>query len=149
MQLAATTNPNPHALRVLTKNYRCRIFNCQRSLGASPRTPRGRSLAFRLAPLPRASLTLGFGISFGLRHSLGCSASLRSARLILCVPASDFLSAGTFYSTRRANVVQARPVQNLRELARQPKPIWAKAGGEYRARTGDLLVANQALSQLS
>jgi hypothetical protein len=24
-----------------------------------------------------------------------------------------------------------------------------KAGGEYRARTGDLLVANQALSQLS
>jgi hypothetical protein len=30
---------------------------------------------------------------------------------------------------------------------RQPRP--AKAGGEYRARTGDLLVANQALSQLS
>ena len=26
---------------------------------------------------------------------------------------------------------------------------WTKAGGEYRARTGDLLVANQALSQLS
>ena len=28
-------------------------------------------------------------------------------------------------------------------------PRLAKAGGEYRARTGDLLVANQALSQLS
>jgi hypothetical protein len=28
-------------------------------------------------------------------------------------------------------------------------PQGAKAGGEYRARTGDLLVANQALSQLS
>ena len=28
-------------------------------------------------------------------------------------------------------------------------PPGAKAGGEYRARTGDLLVANQALSQLS
>ena len=28
-------------------------------------------------------------------------------------------------------------------------PRSAKAGGEYRARTGDLLVANQALSQLS
>jgi hypothetical protein len=27
--------------------------------------------------------------------------------------------------------------------------LGAKAGGEYRARTGDLLVANQALSQLS
>jgi len=25
----------------------------------------------------------------------------------------------------------------------------SKSGGEYRARTGDLLVANQALSQLS
>ena len=38
------------------------------------------------------------------------------------------------------------------ELARQPKPVAilrAKVGGEYRARTGDLLVANQALSQLS
>jgi hypothetical protein len=28
-------------------------------------------------------------------------------------------------------------------------PHAAEAGGEYRARTGDLLVANQALSQLS
>jgi hypothetical protein len=36
---------------------------------------------------------------------------------------------------------------------RQPKPRRqahsAQAGGEYRSRTGDLLVANQALSQLS
>ncbi len=31
----------------------------------------------------------------------------------------------------------------------QPSHRPAKAGGEYRARTGDLLVANQALSQLS
>ena len=32
----------------------------------------------------------------------------------------------------------------------QPQlPKGAKIGGEYRARTGDLLVANQALSQLS
>jgi len=35
-------------------------------------------------------------------------------------------------------------------LACQPKLAQrAKVGGEYRARTGDLLVANQALSQLS
>ena len=27
--------------------------------------------------------------------------------------------------------------------------VWPDIGGEYRARTGDLLVANQALSQLS
>ena len=36
------------------------------------------------------------------------------------------------------------------EASRDAKPQGeAKAGGEYRARTGDLLVANQALSQLS
>ena len=40
------------------------------------------------------------------------------------------------------------------DLACQPSPAYASApaakdGGEYRARTGDLLVANQALSQLS
>ncbi len=45
----------------------------------------------------------------------------------------------------------------LRALAREnlfKEPTFAnlrgaKVGGEYRARTGDLLVANQALSQLS
>jgi hypothetical protein len=37
----------------------------------------------------------------------------------------------------------ALPVGNLRVHSR------AEVGGEYRARTGDLLVANQALSQLS
>ena len=49
----------------------------------------------------------------------------------------------------------------LRRYGAQPPPVaWlasrsslavlaAEAGGEYRARTGDLLVANQALSQLS
>ncbi len=49
-----------------------------------------------------------------------------------------------------------QPASALRASARQPSlacravaPQGAKAGGEYRARTGDLLVANQALSQLS
>jgi hypothetical protein len=43
-----------------------------------------------------------------------------------------------------------RPAPRLACLAEAA--LWssaAKAGGEYRARTGDLLVANQALSQLS
>ena len=35
------------------------------------------------------------------------------------------------------------------ELPHQPEPARRIRGGEYRARTGDLLVANQALSQLS
>jgi hypothetical protein len=41
---------------------------------------------------------------------------------------------------------------NRQELACQPKLVAiqrATVGGEYRSRTGDLLVANQALSQLS
>ena len=46
-------------------------------------------------------------------------------------------------------------VDELATLARLPNLAitrslsQVKAGGEYRARTGDLLVANQALSQLS
>jgi hypothetical protein len=36
----------------------------------------------------------------------------------------------------------------IRLASRSPRER-AKGGGEYRARTGDLLVANQALSQLS
>ena len=38
---------------------------------------------------------------------------------------------------------------NLRWLANRSNASVAKVGGEYRDRTGDLLVANQALSQLS
>jgi hypothetical protein len=37
----------------------------------------------------------------------------------------------------------------LPAIARATGAARAKSGGEYRARTGDLLVANQALSQLS
>ena len=48
---------------------------------------------------------------------------------------------------RPANLVL---VAGLAEASHHAKPPGkAKAGGEYRARTGDLLVANQALSQLS
>ena len=43
-----------------------------------------------------------------------------------------------------------RPEISTRAGSRPPHaPPRAKDGGEYRARTGDLLVANQALSQLS
>ena len=45
------------------------------------------------------------------------------------------------------------PPARLRAAARQMRDLRRHAcqirGGEYRARTGDLLVANQALSQLS
>ena len=51
--------------------------------------------------------------------------------------AFDFAAA----RRQRAGLPSRSPL--TRELQR------TKAGGEYRARTGDLLVANQALSQLS
>src|SRR5687768_877754 len=110
MQLAATTNPNPHALRVLTKNYRCRIFNCQRafSSGALPRTPARftrSALRPRSVPLARES----------------CQPLLADRNFL-------------FYATHAPSSSAAGV---------------AKPSGEYRARTGDLLVANQALSQLS
>jgi|RhiMethySRZTD1v2_1073278.scaffolds.fasta_scaffold479585_1 hypothetical protein len=64
--------------------------------------------------------------------------------------------AGTPYAPLRSP--GARQMARLKLSADQSLPsrssprLWtprAKAGGEYRARTGDLLVANQALSQLS
>ena len=81
-------------------------------------------------------------------------------------PRRPILPAGTFYSTIRAQRAQAEPQRickttRYRSLPGSPaeaRVAWyafrpsvcrAKAGGEYRARTGDLLVANQALSQLS
>jgi len=45
-------------------------------------------------------------------------------------------------------MVQAREIVRLKVAACICEPN-LKSGGEYRARTGDLLVANQALSQLS
>ena len=44
-------------------------------------------------------------------------------------------------SQRVARLLDSSPAAEPRQQS--------KAGGEYRARTGDLLVANQALSQLS
>ena len=44
---------------------------------------------------------------------------------------------------------QPSPATTSAGLANRSPRQRAKVGGEYRARTGDLLVANQALSQLS
>ena len=52
-------------------------------------------------------------------------------------------------SLKYSRLVAAAFQYNSLFVARQPRPREPKAGGEYRARTGDLLVANQALSQLS
>ena len=53
-----------------------------------------------------------------------------------------------FQTYRRLNLSRAdQTCSSIRRGARSAPP--ANTGGEYRARTGDLLVANQALSQLS
>ena len=54
-------------------------------------------------------------------------------------------------SSRNLSILLVRGAccATARWLAEPKLPTGAKAGGEYRARTGDLLVANQALSQLS
>jgi hypothetical protein len=54
-------------------------------------------------------------------------------------------TAKTFWSTFALRAT----ADNLRWLANRSNASVAKVGGEYRDRTGDLLVANQALSQLS
>src|SRR4029078_834132 len=54
-------------------------------------------------------------------------------------------SFGAWEGSLRTARCPERPASRSRSRSERP----AKGGGEYRARTGDLLVANQALSQLS
>src|SRR5262249_53574611 len=85
----------------------------------------------------------------------------RPARLLSLARSARHLATDLKFSdahSRRAFVAPLCSRQTLSvrlrlsPLACQPErrrqPRLAKAGGEYRARTGDLLVANQALSQL-
>ena len=56
---------------------------------------------------------------------------------------------GLWRDWRKRALSFQRSAALIRLACRAVAPQGAKAGGEYRARTGDLLVANQALSQLS
>ena len=57
-----------------------------------------------------------------------------------------FAAIGSFGAT--SSIISRAPIFPSGLPSRSSRQR-AKAGGEYRARTGDLLVANQALSQLS
>jgi hypothetical protein len=92
-----------------------------------------------------------------LAHSRGPKAPLRSLALSLKLPASLLGECRLHGQLLSHLYVPASLVLSEGWLAnRSPPPLardsrelrWAKVG-EYRARTGDLLVANQALSQLS
>jgi hypothetical protein len=59
-------------------------------------------------------------------------------------PAESHAQRETFKEQQARIRAHTVPGPELSVLSPEPK-----SGGEYRARTGDLLVANQALSQLS
>ena len=127
-------------------------------MGLTPQTPGGRYAGTPNAPLrvrrgalcapwDHRKLTLVVPVPLGAapqtpggRYAGTPSAPLRRRRCVLCTPWGTSalvrvvpLSLGAFAPNRRP--VASATVQ--------------PTGGEYRARTGDLLVANQALSQLS
>ena len=65
------------------------------------------------------------------------------------LPASALSGFGVAAFAAVACPAVPRSTFALRATADTIRTTMANRGGEYRARTGDLLVANQALSQLS
>ena len=148
----------------------CRIFSCQRSFeGLRPSNSPTRSLAGTpYAPL-RSRGRLAFAQRLAPRARLELPDSLTRVALRRAAPFARgaSLSLGAWrrrdrpqtlqpVRRRRALAALLAPADSLREsLAGSPaaaardRERLAEAGGEYRDRTGDLLVANQALSQLS
>jgi hypothetical protein len=147
----------------------CRIFNCQRSrrFGLSPSAlarpgPHGPASPSRRGVLldrDFLSVSLG-GASPGpwlasLARPIGL-APFRSPELSILRPASSPVQVGRSpICPRSASSNPRRFEQSARRGTRAPaerkrrRRLPTKQSGEYRARTGDLLVANQALSQLS
>ena len=66
---------------------------------------------------------------------------------------ATFADSSMFEKNYRLQDIQLSKIRRAFRLGEtRPRRIadfLSKSGGEYRARTGDLLVANQALSQLS
>ena len=107
-------------LWITEKTTVCRIFSCQRTLVELRPSDTSRS---RSRPLPHSARSR--------------SSRVRSRARSLRAASADSNSSRSLRSGWLANRSRERSERS------------AKVGGEYRARTGDLLVANQALSQLS
>ena len=150
------SSPSLKTLRVFViteKTTVCRIFSCQRSVGelrsAEPLnaltrsalrrlTPFARGARYSLAPTPFArSLAQRFDASLRSR----AAESTHSTQQTLCRSRSCVTATTLKTSQPDQAGLPSRSCERSDRLA--------KVGGEYRARTGDLLVANQALSQLS
>ena len=84
-------------------------------------------------PLHPAKLTRSWGPYAPRRSFASPAGALRPVKLL-------GFSDGVFQGVRRAEILKSPILKS---------PNFKERGGEYRARTGDLLVANQALSQLS
>ena len=113
----------------------CRIFNCQRAPKPFRRRPVARDQLTRAPLARRASLKLGDPLTAGDDSVEPAVSRVR-----------------TFYPTPSGHPIASRAVTNPTarpSRAQRPRHSRTKQSGEYRARTGDLLVANQALSQLS
>ena len=120
---SASARRRPDEGRTSEKNYRLQDIQLSKS-GARPGFRQRARLSVRAGPRPLClAMTPGQGPQ---------QPAVDRSRSVL---ESACLSA--FAAQRQ-----------LRRDNRRAQPR-AKAGGEYRARTGDLLVANQALSQLS
>jgi hypothetical protein len=153
-------------LRVLwsEKTTVCRIFSCQRSVWGSAPWPPARSLAGPQKPRSASSLkacrsdSLKQSVNVGLIGSplyaaLATAPTSVCARLVQPQLAhrNSFRRRPPGFGETGTNVrCHFKDLQPHRAgLPSRSRVYAARAGGEYRARTGDLLVANQALSQLS
>src|SRR5688572_11655279 len=115
----------------------CRIFSCQRS--GLPDSAGNLFTSARLARRLRSAATTATDV--GVRetqqpHSPTETFQITRGPVMTLIIRCRSQPTKTFAAS-------------LLPANRQPAFQRAKGGGEYRSRTGDLLVANQALSQLS
>ncbi len=137
---SAPSGARPRALKLQPGELRSARTPSTRSLVGTPRSPlrsRGRTRFRSRAWRPRDRLRLQPAHS---RRAFVAPLRLRGRRRDRLKLSSPKLSDSPEIPR---SICSGLPSRSSR---RQPR---AKAGGEYRARTGDLLVANQALSQLS
>ena len=94
-------------------------------------------------PLDPRSARQGDSLSLAACVAVIDPLRLKLAQILAAAPLGALLSIRSELSTSAS--CEGWPANRSCERSERS----AKVGGEYRARTGDLLVANQALSQLS
>ena len=123
-------SPHAHCVCVVGKNYR--LQNIQLSkITPGEISPRGFLPAIAGRYLPRTPLA----------PSLAGPQSPAPLVRLFCRPTRSHQVTSSQLVVREPGPLSPGELRGLNGLAKQ--------SGEYRARTGDLLVANQALSQLS